>query len=150
MILGLSFTLNAFDTSAFKKACEAGNFSKCSILGEWYKNQAIKYGNLACDNGFAEGCNHIGDLYGNSNFYKWKRKEAYEKGCNIDPSQKFDGLEQTVGVSMSCFELGVIEYNDGKYKKALTAFKRACEYGESSGCKNVKYICKDHPSICKK
>jgi len=144
-ILGLSFTLNAFDMTAFEKACKAGNATKCSILGAWHKDQAIKYGNMACDGGFAEGCNHIGDLYNGNAVYDKEAKEAYIKGCNIDASK------QEVGVSMACFSLGLIYYNkEHQYEKALKVFKRSCKYGENSACKNVKYICKNNPSICKK
>ena len=53
---------------------------------------------------------------------EWKEaKKMYQKSCDA-------------GEDPACFNLGSINYREGRQKKAISFYKQACKMGNQPGC----------------
>lgn len=118
-----------------KDACEHGNMEGCLQVAVNYARQnnlnsymdlIVKYGNMACDGGNANGCNLLGLLY-----------LSDEKIKNIDLSMQYLSKACDYNNTFACGLLGKI-YEDGYQHiipngtKALLYYEKACNIGEKN------------------
>jgi hypothetical protein len=95
---------------------------------------AIKLFSKACDDGNANGCNNLGDMYKNGQGVQqdyFKAVELYTKAC--------DG-----GYAKGCKNLGNM-YSKGQgvqqdYFKAVELYTKACDGGYADGCENYSKL----------
>lgn len=121
-----------------EKAClsEAkGAKAGCAILGRVYAsmpayknlNKAIEYSKMACENGVAQGCFTLGNVYYAEFKELDKSFENYKKACDLNYYPGCNGLG--------------IAYNNGfgaekNSKKAFELFDLACKNGDMPACLN--------------
>ena len=125
--------------SYYKQACDLGDAGGCASLGTCYENgtgvkenmeMALTYHDKACDGGMGSSCAHLGLLYENDENYI-DAAVYHQKGCDA-------------GEATECSRLGVMYYNaqgvNPNQRKAADLFKKACELGDESGCKNYEIV----------
>ena len=117
--------------------CQAGNSTACFRVGERFRTverdnkKALIYYIKACDDGYMTGCTNGGILLAMkgtpySKDFKQARK-MFDKACEADEDQ-------------SCFNLGTLNYKEGRQSKAIKYYKRACEMGNQAGCAKEKRL----------
>ena len=117
--------------------CQEGNSTACFKVGERFRTverdnkKALTYYIKACDDGYMTGCTNggillamIGTPY--SKDFKQARK-MFDKACEA-------------GEDQSCFNLGTLNYKEGRQSKAIKYYKRACEMGNQAGCAKEKRL----------
>ena len=117
--------------------CQEGNSTACFKVGERYRTverdnkKALTYYIKACDGGYMTGCTNGGILLAMkgtpySKSFKQARK-MFDKACEA-------------GEDQSCFNLGTLNYKEGRQSKAIKYYKRACEMGNQAGCAKEKRL----------
>lgn len=123
----------------YEKACVLGDASGCESLAVAYENgsgvredlqQAVNYYDRACSGGSKNSCAHLALLY------EQAENEVYaaiyhQNGCDAGDAKACSAIAARVyhgkGVAQN-------------HEKALSLFKRACELGDETGCKNYERI----------
>tara|TARA_Y100001960_G_scaffold273811_1_gene302333 strand:+ start:856 stop:1320 length:465 start_codon:yes stop_codon:yes gene_type:complete len=117
--------------------CGEGNSTACFKVGERYRTverdnkKALVYYIKACDDGYMTGCTNGGILLAMkgtpySKQFKQARK-MFDKACEA-------------GEDQSCFNLGTLNYKEGRQKKAIKYYKKACDMGNQGGCAKEKRL----------
>ena len=117
--------------------CQEGNSTACFRVGERFRTverdnkKALIYYIKACDDGYMTGCTNGGILLAMkgtpySKDFKQARK-MFDKACEA-------------GEDQSCFNLGTLNYKEGRQSKAIKYYKRACEMGNQAGCAKEKRL----------
>ena len=117
--------------------CQTGNSTACFRVGERFRTverdnkKALIYYIKACDDGYMTGCTNGGILLAMkgtpySKDFKQARK-MFDKACEA-------------GEDQSCFNLGTLNYKEGRQSKAIKYYKRACEMGNQAGCAKEKRL----------
>ena len=125
------------ETAAMRSACSDGNSTACFRMGERYRiierdnKIAIDFYKKSCEADYMTGCTNGGILLfmdGTHGSSQWKNaKKMFEKACNA-------------GEDTSCFNLGSVSYREGRQKKAIKFYHRACEMGNQAGCAKEKNL----------
>jgi hypothetical protein len=91
----------------------------------------IKFYKIACEADYMTGCTNGGILVmmqGTQYSPQWKEaKKMFHKACDA-------------GEDTSCFNLGSINYREGRQKKAIKFYRQACKMGNQSGCAKEKRL----------
>ena len=117
--------------------CKKGNSTACFKIGERYRildrdtKNALKYYLVACEKGYMTGCTNGGVILAMrgtpySKDFKQARK-MLDKACNA-------------GEDQSCFNMGTLNYKEGRQSKAIKYYKKACEMGNQAGCAREKRL----------
>ncbi len=118
-------------TQKKRALCEEGNSTACFQMGERYRiieqdqKTALDFYIKACDAGYMTGCTNGGILLvvkgtPYSKEFKQARK-MFIKSCEA-------------GEDPSCFNLGSLYYKEGRQKKSLQYYLKACDMGNQMGC----------------
>ena len=91
----------------------------------------MKYYVIACDAGYMTGCTNGGILLAMkgtpySKEFKQARK-MFDKSCEA-------------GEDPACFNLGTLNYKEGRQSKAIKYYKKACGMGNLGGCAKEKRL----------
>ena len=91
----------------------------------------MKYYVIACDAGYMTGCTNGGILLAMkgtpySKEFKQARK-MFDKSCEA-------------GEDPACFNLGTLNYKEGRQSKAIKYYKKACGMGNQGGCAKEKRL----------
>jgi len=138
LMLGLfmvsPFTSWAGDDEVTKKkraACDKGNSAACFLMGERYRvveqdnKTAIKFFRKSCQADYMTACTHGGILLfmtGKHSSAQWKEaREMFVKACDA-------------GEDPSCYNMGTLSYKEGRQKRAIKYYKKACKMGNKGGC----------------
>ena len=122
-ILGLCIAFSSFawaeddpETAVMRSACSDGNSSVCFRMGERYRiierdnKIALDFYKKSCEADYMTGCTNGGILLFMSGAHgssQWKNaKKMFQKACDA-------------GEDPSCFNLGTINYREGRQKKAI-------------------------------
>lgn len=130
----------AEDDEATKKRralCEEGNSAACFLMGERYRiverdqKTALKFYIQACDGDYMTGCTNGGILLvmkgtPYSKEFKQARK-MFDKACDA-------------GEDPSCFNMGSLNFKEGRQKKSLQYYLKACDMGNQAGCAKHKRL----------
>ena len=117
--------------------CQEGNSTACFKVGERFRiverdnKTALKYYVKACDSDYMTGCTNGGILLAMkgtpySKDFKQARK-MFDKACEA-------------GEDQSCYNLGTLNYKEGRQKKAIKFYKKACGMGNQAGCAKEKRL----------
>jgi len=117
--------------------CEEGNPAECFVMGEHYRNveQDLKTAQnfyiKACDGDYMTGCIDGGILLvmkgtPYSKQFKQARK-MFIKACKA-------------GEDLSCFNMGSLYDKEGRQKKSLQYYLKACNMGNQAGCAKHKRL----------
>jgi len=126
------------DLTKKKRAlCDGGNSAACFEMGERYRvveqdnKTALKFFRKACNADYMTGCTHGGILLfmsGKHSSAQWKEaKKMFQKACDA-------------GEDPSCYNLGTLSYKEGRQKRAIKYYKKACEMGNQGGCAKEKRL----------
>ena len=124
-------------TKKTKELCVKGNSAACFSIGERYRTvdrdnkTALTFYVKSCDAGYMTGCTNGGILLvmkgtPYSKEFKQARK-MFTKACGA-------------GEDPSCFNLGSLNYKEGRQKKALQYYLKACDMGNQAGCAKHKRL----------
>ena len=130
-------------TKKKRALCEEGNSSACFQMGEQYRMEWGRYGKKqdqktalnfyikACDAGYMTGCTNGGILLvmqgtPYSKQFKQARK-MFIKACEA-------------GEDPACFNMGSLFYKEGRQKKSLQYYLKACDMGNQAGCAKHKRL----------
>ena len=112
-----------------------GNSAACFAMGERYRvveqdnKTALKFFRKACNADYMTGCTHGGILLfmsGKHSSAQWKEaKKMFQKACEA-------------GEDRSCYNLGTLSYKEGRQKRAIKYYKKACKMGNPGGCARGK------------
>jgi len=117
--------------------CKEGNSTACFKIGESYRildrnnKKALKYYVTACELGYMTGCTNGGIILAMkgtpySKDFKQARK-MFDKACEA-------------GEDQSCFNMGTLNYKEGRQSKAIKYYKKACDMGNQGGCAREKRL----------
>ncbi|MWV61642.1 hypothetical protein DCO58_08475 [Helicobacter saguini] len=118
----------------YEKACGADILQACFELGNVmehlgdFKGAMMRY-NLGCHFGYLSACRAMGLMYADGVGVK----------ANEPKARRILNDSCLNGDAASCFELGKM-YRANNRLKAMQLFKRGCELGESSSCKEFKLL----------
>ena len=116
---------------------EEKNSAACFQMGERYRiieqdyKTALNFYTKACDAGYMTGCTNGGILLvmkgtRYSKEFKQARK-MFTKACEA-------------GEDPSCFNMGSLFYKEGRQKKSLQYYLKACDMGNQAGCAKHKRL----------
>ena len=143
-VIFVALSLGIFAPGAFAQQeeemealCKEGNSTACFKLGERFRildkdnKIALKYYVIACDAGYMTGCTNGGILLAMkgtpySKEFKQARK-MFDKSCEA-------------GEDPACFNLGTLNYKEGRQSKAIKYYKKACGMGNQGGCAKEKRL----------
>ena len=117
--------------------CQEGNSTACFKVGERFRTverdnkKALNYYIKACDDGYMTGCTNGGILLA-------MKGTPYSK--NFKQARKMFDKACEAGEDQSCFNLGTLNYKEGRQSKAIKYYKRACEMGNQAGCAKEKRL----------
>jgi uncharacterized protein len=132
--------VSAEDDKVTKKKralCEEGNSTACFQMGERYRiieqdnKTALKFYIKACENDYMTGCTNGGILL-------IMRGTPYSK--EFKQARKMFNKACEAGEDPSCFNMGSLNYKEGRQKKALQYYLKACDMGNQSGCAKHKRL----------
>ena len=124
-------------TKEKRALCEEGNSAACFQMGEHYRivdqdqKTALNFYIKACDDGYMTGCTNGGILLvmkgtPYSKEFKQARK-MFIKACEA-------------GEDPSCFNMGSLYFKEGRQKRSLQYYLKACDMGNSAGCAKHKRL----------
>lgn len=106
-------------------------------MGERYRvveqdnKTALEFFRKACNADYMTGCTHGGILLfmsGKHSSAQWKEaKKMFQKACDA-------------GEDPSCYNLGTLSYKEGRQKRAIKYYKKACKMGNQGGCVREKRL----------
>lgn len=134
------------DLKEAMKECDEGNALMCLYIGDVYSlpqearsrgvklnaTKAIEYFSKVCNDKSVTGCVVLGEIY-----YQTSRLKGYvkkdlkkaltylKKACDSEIQEAFIGDDRW----LACYNLGVHNYNTGRYTQAAKFYKRACDLG---------------------
>ena len=117
--------------------CSKGNAFACLQIGDRYRTldrdfkKALVYYIKACDGGDMEGCTNGGVVL-------LMKGTPYSK--QFKQSRKMLDKSCKAGEDRACFNLGTLNYKEGRQSKAIKYYKRACEMGNQAGCAKEKRL----------
>ena len=124
-------------TAKKRAACDDGNSAACFLMGERYRvveqdnKTALIFFRKACNADYMTGCTHGGILLfmsGKHSSAQWKEaKKMFQKACDA-------------GEDPSCYNLGTLSYKEGRQKRAIKYYKKACKMGNQGGCAREKRL----------
>ena len=123
------------------KECHNREMHGCFELGKHFQlrteyQKAMRYYQMACDNGYDDGCLKLGVMY------------HYGKGVkrNLSKASKYYASVCSHGNGSGCTYMGILEMSrkNGKTAKALEYFDSACKKGDASGCQEYAYYHKEN------
>ena len=121
-----------------KRAEAAGpNAYACLQIGDRYRildrdfKKALVYYIKACDGGDLEGCTNGGVVL-------LMKGTPYSK--QFKQSRKMLDKSCKAGEDRACFNLGTLNYKEGRQSKAIKYYKKACEMGNQAGCAKEKRL----------
>ncbi len=134
----LSWADDDAQTAKIRSACDnESNSSACFKMGERYRvveqdnKTALEFFRKACNADYMTGCTHGGILLfmsGKHSSAQWKEaKKMFQKACDA-------------GEDPSCYNLGTLSYKEGRQKRAIKYYKKACEMGNQGGCAKEKRL----------
>ena len=117
--------------------CAEGNSAACFQMGERYRivdqdqKTALNFYIKACDADYITGCTNGGILLvmkGTAYSKEFKQaKKMFIKACEA-------------GEDPSCFNMGSLYYKEGRQKRSLQYYLKACYMGNSMGCAKHKRL----------
>ena len=117
--------------------CKEGNGFACLKIGDRYRTldrdlkKALVYYIKACDTGDMEGCTNGGVvllLKGTPYSKQFKQaRKILDKSCEA-------------GEDRACFNLGTLNYREGRQKKSIKYYQKACDMGNQGGCAKAKRL----------
>jgi hypothetical protein len=124
-------------TAKKRALCKEGNSLACFQMGERYRiverdqKTALKFYTKACENDYMTACTNGGILLimkgtPYSKEFKQARK-MFDKACNA-------------GEDPSCFNMGSLNFKEGRQKKSLQYYLKACDMGNQMGCAKHKRL----------
>ena len=124
-------------TQKTRALCDEGNSTACFKMGERYRiverdnKTALNFYIKACEGDYMTGCTNGGILLimkgtPYSKEFKQARK-MFNKACDA-------------GEDPSCFNMGSLYYKEGRQKKSLQYYLKACDMGNQSGCAKHKRL----------
>ena len=124
-------------TKKKRALCEEGNSAACFQMGERYRivdqdqKTALNFYIKACDAGYMTGCTNGGILLvmkGTPYSKEFKQaKKMFIKACEA-------------GEDPSCFNMGSLYYKEGRQKRSLQYYLKACDMGNPMGCAKHKRL----------
>ena len=124
-------------TAKTRAACDDGNSAACFAMGERYRvveqdnKTALEFFRKACDAGYMTGCTNGGILLvmkGTPYSKEFKQaKKMFIKACEA-------------GEDPSCFNMGSLYYKEGRQKRSLQYYLKACDMGNQAGCAKHKRL----------
>ena len=124
-------------TQKKRALCEEGNSAACFQMGERYRiidqdqKTALNFYIKACDAGYMTGCTNGGILLvmkGTPYSKEFKQaKKMFIKACEA-------------GEDPACFNMGKLFFNQGRQKKSLQYYLKACNMGNQAGCAKHKRL----------
>ncbi|KMP10819.1 hypothetical protein UR09_02230 [Candidatus Nitromaritima sp. SCGC AAA799-A02] len=125
-------------TARMRSECEEkGNSAACFKMGERYRiierdnKTALGFYKKACEADYMTGCTNGGILLfmtGKHGSAQWKEaKKMFAKACDA-------------GEDPSCFNLGTLNYKEGRQSKAIKFYQKACKMGNQPGCVRAKRL----------
>jgi TPR repeat protein len=125
------------ETAKLKNLCKEGNSTACFSMGERFRvveqdnKAALEFFRKACDGDYMTGCTHGGILLfmsGKHSSAQWKEaKKMFQKACDA-------------GEDPACYNLGSLSYKEGRQKRAIKYYKKACKMGNPGGCAREKRL----------
>ena len=133
------------DLKEAMKECDEGNALMCLYIGDVYSfpqearssgvklnaTKAIEYFSKVCNDKSVMGCEVLGEIYYQSSrlkgYVKKDLKKAltyFKKACDSETQEAYDDTRW-----LACYNLGVHNYNTGRYTQAAKFYKRACDLG---------------------
>jgi hypothetical protein len=123
----------------YEKGCVLGDAGGCASLAVLYENgtgvsedlqQAVNYYDRACSAGLASSCAHLALLYEQGGNYVYAAT-YHQNGCDA-------------GDAKECSAIARMYYEGGSVsqdaQKAQELFKKACDLGDETGCKNYQIV----------
>ncbi len=131
-------------TASLESACRGGDAATCNDIGLFMirgsngfdanKAGAKEYFELACSEGYSEGCNNLGYMYEIGDGVaqdQEKARDLYATSCDND---NVDG----------CAKLGFLldtgQYHVQDKERAEAILKKACDKGSLQGCTNLGVV----------
>ena len=124
-------------TTKLINLCKESNATACFSMGERYRvveqdnKTALEFFRKACDGDYMTGCTHGGILLfmsGKHSSAQWKEaKKMFQKACDA-------------GEDPACYNLGSLSYKEGRQKRAIKYYKKACKMGNQGGCAREKRL----------
>lgn len=124
-------------TKKTRALCDEGNSTACFKLGERYRvierdnKTALGFYTKACDGDYMTGCTNGGILL-------IMRGTPYSK--EFKQARKMFNKACEAGEDPSCYNMGSLNYKEGRQKKALQFYLKACDMGNSAGCAKHKRL----------
>jgi len=124
-------------TKKKRALCEEGNSAACFQMGERYRivdqdqKTALNFYIKACDAGYLTGCTNGAVLLvmkgGSFGKDSKQAKTMFTKACEA-------------GEDPACFNMGKLFFNQGRQKKSLQYYLKACDMGNQAGCAKHKRL----------
>ena len=130
-------------TKKKRALCEDGNSAACFQMGVHYHSEWGRYGDKqirktainfyiqACDAGYLTGCTNGAVLLvmkgGSFGKDSKQAKTMFTKACEA-------------GEDPACFNMGKLFFNQGRQKKSLQYYLKACDMGNQAGCAKHKRL----------
>ena len=117
--------------------CKEGNGFACLKIGDRYRTldrdlkKALVYYIKACDTGDMEGCTNGGVVL-------LLKGTPYSK--QFKQARKMLGKSCEAGEDRACFNMGTLNYKEGRQSKAIKYYKKACDMGNQGGCAKEKRL----------
>jgi uncharacterized protein len=124
-------------TKKTRALCDEGNSTACFKLGERYRvierdnKTALGFYTKACDGDYMTGCTNGGILL-------IMRGTPYSK--EFKQARKMFNKACEAGEDPSCYNMGSLNYKEGRQKKALQYYLKACDMGNNAGCAKHKRL----------
>jgi len=126
-------------TGFYERACVNGDAAGCGSLAVMYEDgkgvvedmqKAVDYYDRACSGGQSSSCAHLGLMY--------------EQDGNMEYAVTYYQNSCDAGGAAECVRLATMYYTGGAVaqdeERATQLFKRSCELGDETGCKNYEKI----------
>ena len=137
IFVSVAYTQEKSKEEKLEDLCSKGNAYACLQIGERYRildkdfKKALVYYIKACDGGDMEGCTNGGVVL-------LMKGTPYSKQCK--QARKMLDKSCEAGEDPACFNLGTLNYKEGRQKKAIKYYKKACDMGNQVGCAKEKRL----------
>ena len=124
-------------TQKKRALCDEGNSTACFQMGERYRiveqdqKTALKFYVKACDGDYMTGCTNGGILL-------IMKGTPYSK--QFKQARKMFGKACDAGEDPACYNMGSLNYKEGRQKKSLQYYLKACDMGNPAGCAKHKRL----------
>lgn len=123
----------------YEKGCVLGDAGGCESLAILYENgtgvsedlqKAVDYYDRACSGGFVSSCAHLALLYEQAENYEYAAI-YHQNGCDAGDAKACSSIAR-----MYYYGQGVSQNE----QKAKELFKKSCDLGDETGCKNYQIV----------